>query len=72
MVFTDVGIQNSVDRVLCILKSQYAYEKCSSDVGDSSDIKNSDTRRANQNIRKEKAIFIDSQKNGTPMMENVV
>ena len=52
----------SVDCVLCILKPQYAYEKCSPDVGDSSGTKNSDNRHANQNIRKEKAIFIDFQK----------
>ena len=52
----------SVDCVLCILKPQYAYEKCSPDAGDSSDIKNSDTRRANQNICKEKAIFNDFHK----------
>ena len=52
----------SIDCVLCILKSYYAYEKCSPDVGESNDIKNGDIRRVNRIICKEKVIFIDFQK----------
>ena len=52
----------SIDCVLCILKSYYAYEKRSPDVGESNDIKNGDIRRVNRIICKEKVIFIDFQK----------
>ena len=59
----------SVDCVLYILKPYYAYEKCSPDVGDSNDMKKSDIRRVNRIICKEKVIFIDFQKNDTPISE---
>ena len=52
----------SVDCVLYILKPYYAYEKCSSDVGNSNDMKKGDIRRVNRIICKQKVIFIDFQK----------
>ena len=59
----------SVDCVLYILKPYYAYEKCSSDVGNSNDMKKGDIRRVNRIICKQKVIFIDFQKNDTPISE---
>ena len=61
-VFVARRLLVSIDCVLCILKSYYAYEKRSPDVGESNDIKNGDIRRVNRIICKEKVIFIDFQK----------
>ena len=59
-----------VDCVLHILKAYFAYEKCSPDIWDSNDMTKSEIRRVNRIICTGKPIFIDFQKNDTPISQS--